>query len=460
MRILLCYPSPGRVGGTATIPKLGLGYLASALRAAGHEVGILDCEQLGVTPAVRDRRLAEPWDLVGFQVFSNGLKAFRRDVARVKQANPDVVTLAGGPLASGLPEWVLSTHPALDYVLRGEAEESLVGLVAALGARTTVADIPGVVFREGGTVRSGPLPVSPDVDSLLPPAWDLVPPGAYPDAPVGGVAAGFPVGPIITSRGCPFPCPYCAARVIHGRGIRTRRPAAVLVDMETLVRQYGVKEIQVLDDCFGFDREQADSLLIAYARVPWRVPLSFPNGMRLDQVDADLLALLEAAGTHAVTFGIDFGSDRMLKRMNRRMTVADIRARLATVRQRSRLRVTGNFILGHFDDTRDGMMETARLARELPLDRAHFSAYVPIPGTPDWHRIQQRPNASELDLEGMDFNSFGLPHPQMSHRELTWLKRWAYAGFYARPDRLARMLGDVRSPRNFLHLLRKVLYHA
>jgi len=460
VRVLLVYPTPSRSGGAAMIPKLGLGYLASALRAAGHHVGLLDREQIGVTEEVAARVLAEPWDLAGFQVFNNGLRSFRQDIATLKRHRPGTRTLAGGPLASGLPDWLLARHADLDFVLRGEAEESLVALVRALESGGDLAGIPGLVFREGQGIRQGPPPRAPDLDRLAVPAWDLMPPSAYPMAPVGGLARAFPVAPIIASRGCAFACPYCAARVIHGRGMRFRSPAGVLAEMEELVRKWGAREIQVLDDCFGYDRGQADELMTSYARMSWKVPLSFPNGMRLDQVDEDLMRRMEAAGVHTITFGIDFGSDRMLKRMNRRMTVADIRRNLAMIRRTTGIRLTGNFILGHFQDTVEGMEETIRLARELPLDRAHFSAYVPIPGTPDWNRLGGLEALGTLGLEDMDFYSFGLPHPDIPREVLVGLKRKAYLEFYMQPQRLLRLMLDVRRPQNWVHLWKKFRWYV
>ena len=457
--MLLVYPAPSRSGGAAMIPKLGLGYLAAVLRQQGHQVSLLDREQIGMTPEVSLRLLAEGWDLVGFQVFNNGLRSVRQDLAFLKRSHPETITVAGGPLASGLPDWLLQNHDGLDFVLRGEAEESLAQLAQALERRGDPSVVPGIVFRDGSGIRQGPPPCSPDLDRLPVPAWDLMPPSAYPVAPVGGLAKAFPVAPIITSRGCAFACPYCAARVIHGRGMRFRSPAAVLEEMEELVRKWGAREIQVLDDCFGYDRPQADELMTRYAQAPWRVPLSFPNGMRLDQVDEDLMRKMEAAGVHAITFGIDFGSDRMLKRMNRRMTVADIRRNLSLIRQTTRIRLTGNFILGHFQDTVEGMEDTIRLAMDLPLDRAHFSAYVPIPGTPDWNHLGGLEALGTLGLEDMDFYSFGLPHPEIPREVLVGLKRKAYLEFYLHPRRLWHLLLDVRRPENWVHLWRKARWY-
>jgi radical SAM superfamily enzyme YgiQ (UPF0313 family) len=429
------------------------------VRSAGHDVDILDCEQSRITPEVRDRRLAEPWDVVGFQVFNNGLKSFRQLITKVKASDPQRVTLAGGPLASGMAEWLLDRHPLLDYVLKGEAEESIVRFLACLEGKCSPAEVPGLVYRDGDTIRSGPGLVPPALDRVLPPAWDLIRPDAYPNAPVGGVASGFPVGPLITSRGCPFACPYCAAQVIHGRGFRAHPWQAVLEEMRKLVQEYGVREIQILDDCFGFDREQAEALLNAYIEVPWQVPLSFPNGMRLDLVDPPLLSLLERAGTNALTFGIDFGSDSMLRRSNRRMSVADIRDRVRMIKANSRLRVTGNFILGHFDDSLEGMLETVSLACELPLDRAHFSAFLPIPGSRDWDRIRHEFDGGNLDIETMDFSSFSLRHPDISRSRLLRLKRHAMMRFYLHPRRLLVLIRDTGSLRNLWHLLHKARYH-
>ncbi len=458
MRVLLCYPLPRSNGGTAAIPKLGLAYLAAALRRAGHHVEVLDQEQRGVR---RKRRaiLHRDWDLVGFQVFSGALPSLSEVVGRLRARRPETIVVAGGPLASGMPETLLRICPEIDYVLRGEAEESFCTLIDVLEREGDLGDLPGVAYRCGDEIHSGPAPVSPDIDRLAPPALDLMPPAAYPNAPVGGIAAGFPVGPVISTRGCPYPCPYCAARAVHGRGIRTIRPSTVVAEMRRLVDEFGVREIQFLDDCFGYDRDHAHALLDEYASAPWRVPVSFPNGMRLDQLDEPLVAAMRRAGVHAVTFGVDFGSDRMLARTGRGMDVAAIRSRLELMTRTSGIRLTGNFILGHFDDTREGMEQTVRLAGELPLDRAHFSAYIPIPGTPDWRRLERGGLLDGIDLGTSDFSTFQLPHPQMTRTELARLKRRAYVEFYARPSRLLRLIADVRSPGNLAHLVRKAVYH-
>lgn len=460
--VLLVFP-PSRTH--YSVPPLGLGYLATALRGAGFSVGILDCTRERLTPAAAVRSvLRSAPRMVGVQAFSYDLPAVRDLAGAVKRADPAIVTVIGGAHPSGSPDTALADVPAADYAFAGEAETGL-----TLLARRTLRDephelaaIPGLLWREGPvTLRNEPL-FAGDLDALGLPAWDLMDPRGYVAAPQGVFLKSPPAAPVSSSRGCPFLCAYCAGRTLTGPRIRTRSIPLVLEEIELLWRRYGVREIHVVDDNFTADRSRVEEFCAGLAARCPGIAFTFPNGVRLDTLDAGLLRLLKSAGCYSLILGIESGSDRVLRLMRKGLTTEQIRRGAALVRDAG-IEVGGFFILGFPGETRAEMEETIRFSRTLGLTAAHFSNFIPLPGTEAHRALQERGELGPLDWSRLFYADTPYVPPGMTARELKGLQRRAYLGFYLRPAILwglrrrvrtlsqvraiARRLGDYLLPR-------------
>ncbi len=450
MKVLLTRP-PGRPH--YVVPPLGLLYVAAALRAAGHQVGLHDPTAVrGGSQAFLLRLRADAPDVVGISAHSCELAA-ARDVARmVARHLPDAVTVLGGAHVSAAPEAATLPGAPFHYGVVGEGEQPMIDLVSALAVGADPSGLPGVATRGLPLPEDAPRWTPVDLDALPLPAWDLAPPASYRGAPQGLIFRRWPIAPLLTSRGCPHVCSFCAGSRVMGRTLRTRGVASIVDEVHLLTRTYGVRELHVVDDTFASD--PAHAIAVCEALAPFGLTLSFPNGLRLDSLSDEVLVALRRAGTYSVNLGLESGSQRVLNRHRKGLALDGVRDAIRRVRAAG-IETGGFFILGLPGETLAEARETIRFASGLPLDRAHFSNFLPLPGTDATRGLVARgvpiPAPEDLTYYDVPFAPDGL-----TPRDLKRLQRRAYLRFYLTPRRLAGVLAQVRSPRHARYLLSRV----
>jgi radical SAM superfamily enzyme YgiQ (UPF0313 family) len=456
MRVLLVNP----VRNIVRAPNLSLGYIASALRRKGIDCAIADRAMRGSNEkTLYSVATSGAFDVVGIQVYSCGYKQAQALARAVKAKNPRTVIVFGGRHPSALPEEVLSDEPACDFVIVGEAEEALPELVSRTKAGGSVEDISGVAFRKDGkTVTDGQAGWT-RVDDYPLPAWDLIKPQFYPLSPQGVVVKNPPVAPIITSRGCPYSCRFCASSVA-GKTVRYRSADAVVDEIGFLHKKFGVGEIQILDDNFTLKRSHAVNILEGILKRGLKVALSLPNGVRLDRLDEELVRLLERAGCYSLTVGLDSGSQRVLDAMERKVSVEEMLEKLHMIKRVSNIRLTGNIIIGLPSETRQDFLKTVSLTLKAPLDRCYFGFYLPLPGSALFDELRSRGKLNGLDYEDLSEMGRSVPFTPdgISQTELRlWL--WvAFSAFYMRPSILLGILKEIKGFEHFVFVLSRLYY--
>lgn len=437
------------------MPSLGLGYIASAARAAGHTVSLLHCLQAKLTFEGFEAYLQRnSFDVIALQMFSFDLTPVARHLAIAKRVQPLAVTVVGGYHPSGDPAGTLETLPEADFGLACEVELAFPALLAALQARRPdFSAVPNLIWRDRGRVRANPVQVVERLDEIPFPAWDLMDPRAYPEAPHGAFFKSFPTAPIICTRGCPHSCTFCAGKSITTRRIRSRSVDNILAEMRLLLSQYGVRDFLIEDENFtahrGLVRAFCERVLAEKLNIHW----SCPSGVRLDSLDADLLRLMERSGCYSLAVGIEFGSQRIHDLTKKKLSLDVIRAKLALLRG-TRIKITGFFLFGIPGETRAEMEETIRFARSLDIDRAQFNNFMPLPGSEIYADLKQR------GLEPRDFDHFFVHDvsfvPEgMTRGEMKNLQRRAYLAFYLRPRILWRLAREVTSARHLYRLAKR-----
>ena len=440
------------------IPHLGLGWLATALRRAGHEPAIADCprERLGPEGLLARVETERP-DVVGVSVFSADLPVAEELVRTVRRRLPSARLVLGGPHPTALPKETLERMPDADFVLAGEAERSLPALLAQVEAgRVDGASIPGLAWREAGEVRATPPVWEKDLDSLGLPAWDLLRPELQEVTPHGAFVRQMPVAPIVTTRGCPFPCTFCAARVLSGKPLRRRSVENVLEEIELLVTRYGIREIHVEDDNFTSRREFVLSFCEGVQRRFPGLSWCCPNGVRLDTLDEELLLTMKGSGCYSLSLGIESGDDEVLAAIRKHLTTSRVREQVELIHCVG-LKMTGFFIVGFPGETEEQIGRTAAFARSLPLDRAQFSTFLPLPGTDSFDEY-----VGKVGWDAVPWRNFYTTDPVqwpggVPIDRLRRLQGRAFAAFYFRPRVLLGILGEIRGPRHLWHLFRRAL---
>lgn len=450
MKVLLVKPVARTSFVSVNGPDLGFGYLAAHLRGAGIEPAIIDC-MLGDLSheQLMDVVVREQPDVVGFRVFTKDIPSVRQSASMLRTRFPDLLLLAGGPHVSAVPVEAASHLPEIDFLLAGEAEESLPRFLSLLDARRTPAgwdlrtdgydDIPGLVHRRGGEVHAN-APQTIDLATVGIPSWDDLRPDLYPSF---GVRARGPYVPIQTSRGCPYRCTFCTVSRINGHAPRLRPVADILRELCYLKERFGIRHFSVIDDNFLGVRAHTeaflDALIASDLDLQWEAS---SNGIRLNQLDQDIIVKLERAGCYGVAVAVESGSDRTLLRMRKGLTVREIEHYVAMLRRHSKMHLHGFFILGYPGETLSDLAATVRLGWRLPLDTANFFLFTPHPGTEIYEELARQGKVQDLDFSTYMYEVPTLDLEDVSPRQLDLARQLAYVLAHAKPRVVARLLRE------------------
>lgn len=387
MRILLLNPpSPERLGS----PLLGLEYVAAALLANGYEVRVIDAAARyfphDAAWIVREAEDFAP-DLIGVSLFTRWVWHAYELVEQLRGGPWTLV--AGGAHTTVRPEETL--RRGFDVALTGEAEHSLPRVAQWLCGDDDLGKIPGAVFRQpdGGTGYGPPAVYVENLDQLAPPymaqglfdaAW-YMPPGV--DSP------GTPApGGILTSRGCPARCTFCANHVT-GRSFRHRSASNVTDEINAWHALTGLSYFPCWDDALTAQPTRLAALCEAIER-DVTFPFSFGAITRANMVTRELLRTMRRAGLCHVNFGVESGDDEILRAIKKGIRTDQVVRALEWAKEEG-LVTACNFMLGFPQETPVEVERTLRFMERIAPMVDSFSTMgvvVPFPGTPiyeDFH---------------------------------------------------------------------------
>ncbi len=385
-RVMLIHPDVSRyriLDAGSVFPSVGFGYLAASLSECGYEVRCLDgfsIAALGL-PATNDsflrvtEELMEEFrpDVVGVTTASH-TRNYCVDVARtVKRVDAGVTVVFGGPFASLLGSELLTQYnDIIDFIVRGEGEESFPLLLASLANGNYRPDVPGVGYFANGRVHQGPPPSRIRKLDHLP----------YPDyhGHVGLDRVGkITVAGMVTSRGCPHNCHFCGSQAFWGHPCIRMSPTRVVSEMEYLQQEYGTEFFKFHDDAFTLPRRRACQIFQEIRRRELSVRLYMHT--TIDGVDPDLLEAYRVAGGESIFFGLESGSPRVRKLIGK--PPGDFQAFLATVRIAKNLGISvGVFVLlGYPGESISDIRATFSLLEQVKPDDIYVSTVKLQPGT-------------------------------------------------------------------------------
>lgn len=463
MKVLLVNPWSLKKFNVIVIPNISLGYLAASLMKEGHDVEILDCVRDRIDVAtfenyVKDRK----YDLIGFSLFTTYVGAVKKYTEAIKKHHPDTYTTCGGPHAVLEPVETLEILTCIDFSFRGEAEYGICKLAKIIETEKDpltsekLSTVDNLVWRKpDGEVVCNPRVMIDDLDSLPYPPWDIMSPNNYPLAPIGVFSKRTKVAPIIATRGCPYPCTFCAAGRMSGKKMRTRSVENILEEIQLLVDEHGVEEINILDDNFTLQHKLVEDFCHGLIDNDIKINWSCPNGVRLDTLDAELLKLMERAGCYSFGVGIEWGTDKMLKVTRKCVTLATIREKTDLIKNTTKIRVTGFFMLGHPEETIEDVEETINFACSLNIDRANFFNFSPFPGIVEYDKLKREGKVIKNWYDSLYINSVVYTPKNISKKDLVRLQRKAFWKFYTRPRILINILREIRSFSQFKVVFKK-----
>ena len=384
-RVLLINPRATYVNEIAQkcYPPMNLLYLATALRGAGIGVKIVDANAVKMW----DEELAETcreYDpgLIGVPIYTEIQASVHRMMTALHAADPSARFVFGGPHASALPEDTLDRFQMVDFILRGEAEHSLVKLCEALQGRMPLDQVPGLVRRgDDGHIETPQQKANKDLDKLGFPARDLVADVYEKKKYYSLLVRHKPVDTLVTSRGCPFACNFCYNQ---NHTYRCRSTDHVMEEILSVLDR-GIRDIEFLDDTFTFRREHAMAVFNAVIRE--KLPISFRIKSRVDVVDEELLATAKKAGVYLVAYGTESGDEEMLQRMNKRTTAAENERAIRLTKQAG-IQCHTSWIFGYPGETPESIQNTINMIVRTKPTTAQIAMLRPYPQTVVYREAQ------------------------------------------------------------------------
>jgi radical SAM superfamily enzyme YgiQ (UPF0313 family) len=407
-------------------PPIGLAYIGAFLRESGHRVSIIDAESERLNKAQILERVNKA-ALVGITTTAPTYNSALELTNLIKQSNNNATVVLGGPQATFLDCECLE-RSAADAVVRGEGESTMLDIATAIESGD-ISDIAGTTVREGDTiVRNPDRKLIADLDDIPFPARDLLPMEKY--SPVNSTG-------IVSSRGCPFRCIFCASSKLYDKTFRSRSAQNVFQEVTQLVGQ-GYTNVTMLDDNFILKKERA----FEFADMVEESGIKFEWSCtgRVDSVDDDLLRRLRGVGCNGLFFGVESASNDTLRLIKKGFTADQVMYAFDVLKNYD-YATTASFMIGLPGDDSGKVTDTINLAKQIDPDFAMFSVTTPYPGTELYENIDDY----DLEITIDDWSKFTLTKPVVRTSALSTadLHRWflrAYVSFYVRASYIRRAI--------------------
>jgi radical SAM superfamily enzyme YgiQ (UPF0313 family) len=372
--------------------SLGLNYIAGVLSKNGYEVKIYNADYESSENYADQREIFESYDnykkiltnlnhplwlevketiesfspdIIGITMLTGTYKSAENIGRIAKESDEDIAVVVGGTHPTVLPEETIKNE-YFDYVVRGEGEYTFLDFVNGL----RIEDIHGLTYvnKRGEIVNNPDREFIEDIDSLPFSRRDLyLNDTCYMD-----------YGYIMTGRGCPFECTFCASKKVWKGHVRFRSPENVVEEVKHVHDKYGTKLFYFVDDTFTLNKKRTKK--ICELLVENDLDISWICDTRVDTIDEELLRLMKKSGCVRVKIGVESGSERILKKVKKKITKKQIRDSVARIKKVG-IDLTIYLMIGFPTETEEEMRETLDFARELEPTYYSLSILAPYPGT-------------------------------------------------------------------------------
>ena len=370
-------------------PPLGIQTLAPVLRQRGHHVRMFDtCHPQMKAEHIAQAAAQEQPDVIALSFLSTTTYPSVKTMARrLKAAAGEIPIIVGGAFATLNADRILEDCPDIDCVGVGEGEELLPDYLDHLDDPGSVA---GLVWRCGGTiVENAPRPLLRDLDRFPYPDRTSLPIDYIESLPldVPAVLSLDKFCTVQTSRGCPYSCIYCDIPALGEGRWRSRSPEHVLGELQEL-SDLGYRSIYLTDDHFLINRKRIDG--ICRGIIERKLEFHWGCEGRVDSVGIEQLPVMRQAGCNFLAFGVEAGTQKVLNRLNKKQSPAQVQHAVREAKRQGIARIHGFFVVGSPDETADDILESFRFAARLELDTFGFNRLCVYRGTPLWQEYVAR----------------------------------------------------------------------
>ena len=430
-------------------PPLALLCLTAALREKFGDdlvIDVIDMKLHRRNPDWLLERLAQSKpDVVGVSALNYEATVSHRIAQVVHQWDRRCITAIGGPYALHQSRPIFNASE-FDWVFEGTSDRTFPEAVARhMLSKPLGTDLPGFSWRtEREEHVASDVDVISDLDALPIPAWDLCEFDLYAKAPTfNPISRAERYSVLFTSRGCPYLCSYC--HDIFTKKYKWQSADRVISEIEHLYNTYGVREFQIVDDIFNLHKPRVLEIMNeVHRRWPGELSFSFPNGLRADILDQEVIDAMVRAGTYFTALAVETVTPRLQNMIEKYLDVDRTRWAIDEF-ERQGVTVAGFFMLGFPTETEEELGATVRFARESRLSITNFFSVVPQPGTPLYEQARREGPAqleivSKNEMQGGSYRNSESWYSLTYDFDLDSFLRKANWQTYAKPSRILKLL--------------------
>jgi anaerobic magnesium-protoporphyrin IX monomethyl ester cyclase len=370
------------------IPKIYANYPGAMHPHVGVACLIAFLEKNGIKTEVVDMQLNHTFDYLlnkiekfkpnylGITMFSFDFINTYKLIDKIKRKTK-IPLIIGGVHVSSTRTDVLENTQA-DYAVKQEGEYTLLELFKGKAKNK----IDGLIWRQKDKIieNKDRAPIW-NVDELPFPAYERFELKKYTYCSIDKRM------PIVTSRGCPHACTYCAVKLSMGRTFRPRSAEHVVDEIEMWYKK-GYTVFEIVDDCFSFDLNRAKRICELLVERNIKMKWTCGSGIRADRADEELLRKMKKAGCIYTAFGLESGDPEILKEIKKGITIERATETFKAAKKVG-LKCSVNFMIGHQKETPERARRSLALARRLPISYANFHNYIPYPGTEAYEYVKK-----------------------------------------------------------------------
>lgn len=428
---------------------LSLLYLATFLNVRGYHAEVLDCAAEGISLEELEKKIREEkYDVVGVAMLTAMYSQSVAVCKLVKSINPNIKVVVGGSHANLRSKQTAEQVDAIDVVTVGEGELTFQELLDVFQGKKELKEVQGIAYknkRTGEVIQTPERPKVQDLDFFPIPDRSLINMQNY--RPTVSYYRRLPAYTMITTRGCPYRCTFCATAKT---GYRMHSVPRVIEEMRILVEDYGAKEVLIRDDTFTLNRKRTLELCDAIIAAGLHKKVQWDCITRANLVDVELLTKMKVAGCWGVHFGVEGGTQKLIDTIKKDSTLDIIRAAFKACKDVG-IETRGYFMVGMPGSKPEDDLATIEFAKELDPDWAQFTIAMPYPGTELFEHAQEF-GTFHTDFDDWDkyltWSGFGdtdlvwTSHGRES-KEVKEMQRLAFRKFYFRPQVVLKKIGDL-----------------
>lgn len=435
------------------LPNLGLCILAGILEREGYKVAIVDGYVKGYSCLQVVKEVLEMRPKYACLTTMTHNISFAAEIGKLlKQKEKGIKVIAGGIHITAVPEDTLRKYgDCFDICVIGEGDLTVVDLLETLETQGDLSKVDGLAFmQEGRFFRTKPRERIKDLNTLPLPAWHLLPDMKKHYSSTFVSAGNTVSNHLITSRGCTWgKCIFCDTGV-HGRICRFYSADYVMEMIEVLHKKYGVNDIQFTDDSFVTNKKRlfeiCDRLIEKNFKLTWACMA------RAGEVTEEKLSKMKAAGCWQIAYGIETGSERIMKFLKKGVTLKQV-TNAVELTNKVGIKIKGFFILGHPTETHESIKKTTDLMLSLDIDVIGLTFFTVYPGSPMADKISEY---GEFDTQwdfAFAYKPSNFTPKGFTAEELSIIREQALKSFYLRPKYIFNQIRKIKRPYDVYRLI-------